>query len=107
MSDEKKPELVEVELLAHGMLVDGVAHVTGDTVRISKQQADRLTQTGDVGPVGTIKKRDEAKRKAADLHAEAEAKIAEAHAAGRAVDQPQPELTETAPRGPGRPRAGA
>jgi hypothetical protein len=51
MADEK---LVECELLADGMVVDGADAHRGDAIKIPESHYKSLLKHGSVGPKGTI-----------------------------------------------------
>lgn len=59
MAEEK---MVERELLADGIRLDGVDYVRGDVITIGEKHAKVLESHGSVGAKGSVKKADEAAR---------------------------------------------
>lgn len=87
MADAKKKDY---QLLADGMIVDGVAKERGDTITIDAEHGERLAGFGAVGPVGILERRAEAEVKAQKLRADAEKAADEAVAASQDPDSDAP-----------------
>jgi hypothetical protein len=67
MADEK---LVECELLADGMVVDGADAHRGDAIKIPESHYKSLLKHGSVGPKGTIKRQEQIAAQQLELDAQ-------------------------------------
>lgn len=61
--------MVERELLADGIRIDGIDYTRGDTITIGEKHAKVLESHGSVGAKGSVKKAEQAKLDAAEAEA--------------------------------------
>lgn len=69
--DDKKAPTKKYQLLADGMIIDGVASSRGDIVDVEAKHGERLAGLGALGPVGYLERMAKAEQEAQRLRDEA------------------------------------